>query len=1127
MPVLRKQFVNLHAHSHGSLLDGMSRVDDYAQRALELGQPAIAFTDHGNLFSLMENYKGAKQAGIPYIPGIEAYMARKTRFDMDQEERSGPASSEWEQRGPYHQTILAVSNAGYHNLLRLSSDSFREGYFVKGRVDKELIAKYSEGLVVLSGCLSGEVQQAILRDDFAYALEAAATMQEIVGKENYFIEIMNHGIDEELRVHSALIEIAKRIGAPIVPTGDSHYTMKEDAVAHDHLLCITTGAKINTPNRFKFSGADYYLKSYEEMCDIFPAEWVENSLLVYDKLNIDLDDELNTSHYPVFKVPQEHIKLQIPDYFVRQIGLGAEQRFGPNWKTERRDVADRLNKETKMIQTMGYDSYFLIVADIINWCDQEGILVGPGRGSSAGSMVSYCLGITHIDPLEYGLLFERFLTPGRVPDIDIDVDDRYRERVLDYIRNKYGHDHTAQIITMSRLKAKSVVNDLSRVLDYPFEFGQNIVGNMPPAEFGITKTLKQCLTTERFRNEYEKDESVKQVIDLGLELEELWRSDGIHAGGIIIADRPITDYCPTHQKGVGKPVVMQWDMKTAENIGLLKMDLLGLRNLAIIDDTIDRVREKEGVDLGDPWDMARNPSKEVFRSLSHGKTGLVFQMGSAGLTDLVKVMGIDSITDIMAALALYRPGPMGSGFHIAYPKRKKGRQKPIPLHPLLKDVLSNTYGILLYQEQVMAIATDLAGFDAVQANKFLKSIGKKDREVMAATKTSFVQGCIDKVGISTQEAIDLFTAIEPHADYSFSASHAAVYAYISYVTAHLKHFYPAHYSAASLTAVMLESEDKFRPVLNDVIEKVGVEVTSPSVNRSQFDFDSDGEKVIYSISGLKRIGEKKSTPFVEFRNEKQIEYDNIHHFFRNANTNSLDKIFIESLVYSGAMDELVRDKETIDAPVDIETHLNALLLELQTLGVCITENPFLIYYNNIEFASKTLPASEILDPKNGRVHYCGVIRDVEFKVSKAGRRFIKFKVDDGVAILDGLCSGKSVGIIEEKFGKLENVLQSGAFISFYGSIKNDTEDEDAVIFIAGIETIHSPESMGDLVNSITLKLQSVDDLGHVTGILAANPGNKKVYIQVKHPDADIMIRKLSEFRISSDVETLLKEYIEV
>jgi DNA polymerase-3 subunit alpha len=1119
----KNQFFNAHNHTYGSFLDGMSKPEEYAQRALELGQPCITSTDHGNLHTLMATYKSAKKLGIPFMPGIEAYRARKSRFDTDQEEMSGPSINEWGQRGPYHQTILAYNNVGYVNLMKLSSAAFLEGFARKPRVDLELIERYSEGLVVLSGCLSGALQQALLRGDYEAALAEAGTMQGIVGKDNYFIEIMDHGIPEEKAVHEGLVKIAKAIDAPIVPTCDSHYTHRHDHDDHDILLCISTASQLTTPNRFKFSGDEFYLKSYEEMVDLFPKEWVHNTLLIPEKLDLNID--LDSHHYPVFEIPEESPIKVIPDYFIQAIMDGAEQRFGLNWKTERRDVAERLNTEVKIIQEMGYDSYFLIVADIIKWCLENGILIGPGRGSSASSLVSYCLGITHINPLEYGLLFERFLTPGRVPDIDVDVDSRYRDKVLDYIRNKYGHEKTAQIITISQLKAKSCINDVARVMGFPFNFSQDIVKTMPPAQFGVTKTLDECLEAEEFSRIYNEDPDVKKVIDVGKKLENLWRSDGIHAGGIIIADDIITNYCPIKQKGPGEPVVTQWDMRTVEEVGLLKIDMLGLTTLDIIQDTINRVKKVHGIEIGPPYELVENPDPLVFDSLSRGNTAQVFQMGSDGLTNLAKAMGINSVKDIMAALALYRPGPMGSGFHHSYAKRKRGKQKPIPLHPLLGDVLKDTYGILLYQEQVMAVAKEIAGFDPTAANKFLKSIGKKDREAMAATKGSFTEGCVANGGISQREAEELFAAIEPHADYSFSAAHASVYAYLSYITAYLKYYYPAEFSAACLTSEMFGDGKKFRPVLNDVREKIGVEVTPPSVNYSGFDFTTSEGRVLFSISGLKGIGETKSSSFVNFREESGKSYKTITDFFINANTKVIDKTFVEAMVYSGAFDELISDELVEDIDVEISEQLVILNKENEYLGLAVTDDPFAIYYNSLTFDKVTSPVSDVT-AFSDKIRFCGLVKDPEVKVSKAGKKYAKFRVEDGSSIIQALILGKQVEFIESKLKTtLEELLQPGAFISFYCRLQ-ERDEEESVIYITSIVDVHTPKTIDDLLTSISLKVENQNELVIINKILLENPGNKKVYILNKHPDAKLYLKSLSPHRIDEAGEKLLDKYIQ-
>lgn len=1116
MTATRKQFFNIHNHTIGSLLDGISKPETYAQRALELGQPAIAATDHGNLFSLIETYKAAKEAGIPFMPGAELYCARKTRFDTDPEEMSGRASSEWEQRGPYHLIALAYNNQGYKNLLKISSLSFTEGVLAgKGRVDKDLIAQYSEGIILSSACLSGEVQSFLQLGDYDGALAAAATWQDIIGRGNYFIEIMDHGIPEERDVQKDLISIAQYIDAPIIVSCDSHYTHQEDHVHHDAALCISTKARLSQENRFRFYNDQFYLKSYEEMVDIFPSEWVENTLLISDRLNLDI--EFGKLHYPVFEPPE---KITVSDYFRSQIVKGADRIFGDNWRTERRDVAERLNTEMTVIREMGYEDYFLMVADIISWCNDNNILTGPGRGSAASSMVSYCLGITQIDPLQFNLLFERFLTPGRIPDIDVDIDDRYRDDVLDYVKQKYGEDRTAQIITIGRLKAKSAINDVARVMEHPFDFSQEIIKAMPPDQYGVTKTIEECLETEEFRKVYDEDPEKKRVIDTALALEDMWRETGVHAGGLIVADAPIMEYCPVIRRNQDAPITTQWDMRTAEEVGLLKMDLLGNRNLGIIEDTIRRVKDKRDIDLGDPYDLARNPDPAVMKYISKGNTAQVFQMGSDGLTSLVMEMGgVQTMEDIMAAIALYRPGPMGSGFHKSYAKRKKGRQKEVPLHPLLQDITKDTRQILLYQEQIQTIGRDIAGFDPVQSNKFLKSIGKKDRDIMVATKESFVKGCVDHSGISVKEADDLFAAIEPHCDYSFNAAHAVSYAFISYITAHLKYYYPAEYSAACLSAVMFAAEEKFKPVLNDVVEKIGVNVTAPSVNYSSMDFDTRDNDVVFAISGIRSIGPAKSIPFVEHRNERGTKYTNIHQFFREANVSVLDKTFVEALIYSGGLDELVPDSSAQEA--GLESTINMLVLENKTIGHTVTANLFDLYYDTLLLKDTNIrPIGSPVNIKGQK--YCAVVKSAEFKISKAGKRFARIQLEDSDSIWMGMVTGRTVGAIESvQKARLEDIFVPGNFLQLKCAHRDD--EEFPTVFIYDIDEIYSAQRIGEELNSITV-LAAQENLPSIEDFVFNNPGSCKVFVEFPHPHAKLSIRKLLSTKISDSKKDDLSAY---
>jgi DNA polymerase-3 subunit alpha len=1122
-----KQYFNAHNHGIGSLLDGMSKVDEYAQRCIDLGQPAFTFTDHGNLMYLMEAYKKSQELGLPFLPGMEAYAARKSRFDKDGEEMSGPATDEWAQRGPYHQTILAYNNAGYQNLLKLSSRAYREGYLGgKARIDKELLSEHSEGIILLSSCLSGAVQQALLVGDYKKALNEAYEYQQIVGKDNYFIEIMDHGIPEEIATHEGLIRISKTIGAPIVASNDSHYTFKDDYGPHSHMLCISTGARISDPKRFQFSGPEFHLKSYEEMALLFPEEYLDNSLLIVDKFDIKLD--LTQSHYPEFKVPDQE-NITVPDYFIKQISIGAKERFGPTWQKDRRDVADRINTEIQVIRDMGYDSYFLIVQDIIQWCHENGILIGYGRGSAAASMVSYCLGITHVDPIEYGLLFERFLTAGRVPDIDVDIDDRHRDSAIEYIRNKYGEDYTAHIGTMAQMKAKSVVNDVCRVSDKPFDYAQGITALMPPAEFGKPKTLQECLATAGFKERYDTDPEAKEIIDICLRLEDSWRQSGIHAGGIIISDEPLTNFCPVMQKGEGTPIVLQWDMRTAEDIGLLKLDLLGLRNLGIIDDTIQRVRKDKNPELAHPYELIKNPDPAVFEFLSEGNTALVFQMASDGLTDMVRKMGIHSISDIAAALALYRPGPMDSGVHHKYARRKKGLEPSTPLHPLVEDILADTYNLLLYQEQIMVIGQRIAGFDEVASNKFLKSIGKKDREVMAATKGKFIQGCVNTSGITEEEAASLYAAIEPHADYSFGKAHAVSYAFISYITAFLKYYYPVEYAAANLTAVMLKDEKTFRPVLNDVRDKMGVRVDLPSINTSSFDFVNYGDKVLFSISGLKGIGEKKSKPFVEHRDEKQVKYNSIAHMFRTTNLDVFNKTLMEAFIDSGALDELVDPEMVAHYSYDVKTAMDCAIAEMKVLGLSLTENLYALYKETLQEEVKSFTVSKCMNLDGKSRDFHGVIKSAEFKTSKRGAEYGRLEIEDDKGFWDVIVFSKSIGNIKAKVGDdFHPFLSTGNFIDFKARVRKEEidgedEQENVTLFLTDLNFYHTPESIDEMLNSVTIRLDIFNKRYTASDIAKSYPGNNKVYLECKHPDAHLYLRELLPDRCSDQGIQKIKE----
>ena len=656
----------------------------------------LATTDHGNIHSWLDFYDAGKSIGVKPILGSEFYQARKTRFDRDEEERSGPAKNEWEQRGPYHITILAKNNIGYHNIINISSKSFIDGYYGKPRIDHSLIEEYSEGIIVLSGCLNGEVAQALLRNDYQFALSAAKKMQDIVGKENYFIEIQDHGLSEQRKISNLLIEIAQEIGAKIVPTGDCHYVHKKDAQAHDIMLCVATNSNVNTPDRFSFSGEEFYLQSYNEMASRFPKDWLDNTMLVNDMVDVDLS--FGEIHFPNFPIPTKEGSIE---YFERLAWEGLKRKYGDPLPQE---ILDRALHEIRVVKDMGFPEYFLVVSDLVRWAKTNDIRVGWGRGSAAGSVLSYAFDITNLDPIRFGLLFERFLVEGRksMPDIDLDFDDRHRDKVIEYAKNKYGEDKVAHICTFNRTGARQSLRDAARALGYDFSGGDKIAKLVPPPVLGVSKSLSECMEVEEFKSEYESNKDSKKIVDTALGLEGLVRQTGIHAAGVVISKNKLTDYLPIMQKGVDNPVVTQWDMGRVEQCGLLKIDFLGLRNLGVIDSCLKLIKKKQNIEID--LDSIPLDDKRTYEELCRGNAVGVFQLESSGMRQLMVQLQPQNIEDIMALISLYRPGPMGSGMDKLYIDRKHGRAKVSYDHQKLEKVLAPSLGIMLYQEDVLGVA---------------------------------------------------------------------------------------------------------------------------------------------------------------------------------------------------------------------------------------------------------------------------------------------------------------------------------------------------------------------------------------------------------------------------------------
>jgi DNA polymerase-3 subunit alpha len=898
-------FVHLHVHTEYSMLDGASRVDDLMGRAAEQGMPAMAMTDHGNMFGALDFYRAGRNHGVKPIVGIELYIAPGSRFakgnrrPANDESMFGAAGGNGKVDPYHHLIVLAQNEQGYRNLMRLSSRAYLEGYWYKPRADKELLAEYAEGLICLSGCLGSEVNQLLLVGDRQNALRVAAEHRDIFGAENYFIELQDHGIDGQRQTNPELITIARELGVGLVVTNDSHYTQRSDHDAHDALLCIQTGSKKSDTNRLKFHGDQHYVKTADEMRALFPdlPETWRNTLEIAERCELDI--EFGTNHLPSFPVPAGRSEAE---ELRRQTFAGARRRYGEQRDGSlRQDVAERLDYELGVIEQMGYPAYFLIVADLCEHARSVGIRVGPGRGSAAGCAVSYCMGITDLDPIAHGLIFERFLNPHRVsmPDIDIDFDERRRGEMIRYVTERYGADHVAQIVTFSTIKAKQAIKDAARVLGFPYGFGERLTKMLPPAVMGREYPLDQAreLSAE-LRTAWETEPEAKQVLDTAASLEGLRRQHSIHAAGVVIGAEPITNHAPVLRVEADGEIVTQYDGAMVESIGLLKMDFLGLRNLTVISDALDHIAETTGerieiesIPLDDP---------RTYKMLSEGDTDGVFQLDSAGMKSLVRQLKPDCFDDIVALLALYRPGPMKAELHTEYARRKHGRSQVTLPHEDLREFLEPTYGILVYQEQVLQIAQKIAGFSLGAADMLRRAIGKKKRSEMEAQKAKFLSG-VSECSYEESFGRRLWDLIEGFADYAFNKSHSAGYGLVSYQTAWLKANYPVEYMAALLTSVK-SNKDRL-PLYLHTCRMMGIDVLQPDVNASNVDFSPSEGRIRFGLSAVRNVGEQVVEAVIDARQRKG-EFTSFADFCDKVDAGVLNRRTVESLIKAGAFESL-------------------------------------------------------------------------------------------------------------------------------------------------------------------------------------------------------------------------------
>ena len=879
-------FAHLHVHTEYSLLDGSNKIQEYVARVKELGMTAAAITDHGVMYGVIDFYKAANAAGINPILGCEVYVAPNSRFDR--EKVSG------EDRY-YHLVLLAENNTGYSNLMKIVSKGFVDGYYYKPRVDMEVLTTYHEGIIALSACLAGEVQRNLVRGMYDEAKKVAEKYENCFGKGNFFLELQDHGIPEQRLVNQQLLRLSQDTGIELVATNDVHYTYADDAEAHDILLCIQTGKKLADEDRMRYEGGQYYVKSEEEMKELFPYALgaLENTQKIADRCHVEI--EFGKTKLPHFDVPEGYTTWT---YLNKLCYEGLEEKYP---KEQAEELRPRLEYELSVIKEMGYIEYFLIVWDYINFARTHGIPVGPGRGSAAGSLVSYTTGITNIEPVRYGLIFERFLNPERVsmPDIDVDFCYNRRQEVIDYVIEKYGKDCVTQIVTFGTLAARGVIRDVGRVMDLPYAYVDNIAKSIPN-ELGIT-IEKALVKNPELRTLYETDTQVRKLIDMSKRLEGLPRHTSMHAAGVVISEKPMDEYVPL-SRGSDGMITTQFTMTTIEELGLLKMDFLGLRTLTVIDDAVKMVNKSKGVKID--IDHIDYDDKEVLASLGTGKTEGVFQLESAGMKNFMKELKPESLEDVIAGISLYRPGPMD--FIPAYIKGKNNAATITYDCPQLEPILAPTYGCIVYQEQVMQIVRDLAGYTWGRSDLVRRAMSKKKTKVMEEERQNFVYGnkaegvpgCVAN-GIDEKVANKIYDEMIDFAKYAFNKSHAAAYAVVSYQTAYLKYYYPVEFMAALMTSVLDNSTKVSEYILT--CRRMGIEILPPDINEGESGFSVSGNSIRYGLSAIKSVGRPVIEAIIEERKERGV-FTTLNDFITRMSGKDVNKRSIENFIKAGALD---------------------------------------------------------------------------------------------------------------------------------------------------------------------------------------------------------------------------------
>jgi DNA polymerase-3 subunit alpha len=1146
-------FVHLHTHSEYSLLDGAARLDEMCATAARLGMPAIALTDHGSMFGVLDFYEAARAHGVKPIVGVEAYVAPRSRFDRS----SGEDEEKYR-----HLTILARNEEGYRNLLRLVTDAHLEGFYHRPRIDKDLLAERSAGLIGLSGCLASETARLLLAGQLDRAREVVATYRDIFGPGSFYLELQDHGLAEQKQVNPLLVSLSKSMGIPLAATNDIHYTNKEHARPHDVLLCIQQQKVQTDTNRLKFETDEFYLKGAEEMRAVFSGlpEACDVTLDIAESVELlPMLERALVQKKPDFRLPRFTPPSGIDkDAYLRDlVHQGAVERYGEVTA----EIKDRIEAELAVIIEMGFAGYFLIVWDLIRFARDHGIRVGPGRGSAAGSVVSYCLRITDLDPLKYGLIFERFLNPERkqMPDIDMDFDERRRDEVIRYVADKYGADHVAQIITFQTIKGKQGIRDAARVLGFPAAFGDRLCKMYPPAVLGREYPIQKALElSPELHDAYETEPEAKEVIETARALEGLRREDSVHAAGVVIGDRALVEYMPLKlskdSRDDVRRVVTQFDMHGVEKLGLLKMDFLGLRNLSVIDDTVATLRDK-----GIRMDIDHVPldDADVYQMLREGETTGVFQLEGGGMRSLIKSLAPDRFEDLMALNALYRPGPLGQGMHIEYAERKHGRRPVEYPHDDLTDILESTYGIIVYQEQVMQIAVRMAGYSMGEADLLRKAMGKKIREQLIPHRERFVRGAAER-GYPKRKAEEIFDLIVPFADYGFNASHACAYAYVGYQTAYLKAHHPVEYMSAVLTSVR-DDKDK-KPFYLNAARLMDLKVLPPDVNESQMYFAPSNGDIRYGLAAVRNVGSgavqqilhaRQSGPFVSFTD-----------FCRRVEPGVLNKKCLESLILAGAFDSLgytrggllQTDPEGVPAYEKITTPIlsdrraealgqdslfggemapaleidesivqgpeleKSLLLrqEKEMLGQYVTDHPLLPIKDQLA-AQSDLEISEV--PGLGD----GDVKKVSGIVTAVGRRFTKRGEQYAVFRLEDLTGGVSVLAFPGVFDKAASLVVPDRIVVVKGRVDLRGRElqlialeisEPEIRVAASERALASPPRPGDpLLVDVPLGECTGGLIGALKGLFTLHRGPLPVVVRVVSEGEATRLRLGEDYRV--------------